>query len=70
MICPGVIQGAAVPQKTAELEHYNCTRISENKPHQARTVRAPQAAGKCSSHGLPACLAVGRKAHSAYAMAK
>jgi hypothetical protein len=48
IIGPGVIQGAAAPQKTAELGHYNCTRILENKPHQARTVRPPQAAGDCS----------------------
>jgi hypothetical protein len=39
MSSPGAIQGAAAPKKTAELGHYNCTRISENKPHQARTVR-------------------------------
>jgi hypothetical protein len=51
MICPGVIQGAAAPQKTAELGHYNCTRISENKPHQARTVRPLKPRGSAAHTG-------------------
>jgi hypothetical protein len=37
--CAGAIQGAAAPQKRAKPEPTSCTRISENKPHQARTVR-------------------------------